>query len=261
MKTFSIKQSFKDAYKTLLQKKALYFGVTFIVGIVLMILDKMSQSHSVFVGLVGFLGMVGIQFVVSVGSINFILKDIKKEPATYNDFLPTNEVLIKYLKALVRFLLVILPYVIVMVVAVIAGAGGVLGSNGTLAVVASIVFLVGLALALKCLIRYYFFGYVVVDSGASPKEALERARKISDGKMWKLLALMMVMGFLNFLGGITLVGWIFTVPLSMIAVGYVYNSLKDTSVSDTPLETHVEKESSSEQETKNEETPVSEDIQ
>lgn len=231
MKTFDIKQSFKSALNTLKARKGLYLGATVLIGIVLMALDSMSKSHSAIVGFVGALALIAMQFVVTAGSMNFILKDIKKESVTYNDFLPPNQTLARYIKAVLRFLLKLLPFGLLAALAGIGGVGIAIFSGNMIAGIISVcVLIVAAVFATKLIITYYFFGYISIEETISSKDSLAKAKALSDGNRWKLLGFLILVGFINLLGGITFIGWIFTVPITMIATGYVYTSLKGISV-------------------------------
>lgn len=225
--TFTFKKLFKDAYATLMAKKLLYFGVTIICVVVLMLLDKISQSYSVVVSTIGTIAMILLQFLIAIGSTQFILKDLKKESVTYNDFLPTNQVVIRYAKTTLRFLLKMLPFIVLIMASFLGGAWGVFGGKGVIALVSGVVLAVSMGGALYLIIKYYFFGYIVIEEVISSKDALIRAREITEGNMWKLFALMFLVGILNFLGGVTFIGWIFTMPFSMILVGHVYLAIKN----------------------------------
>lgn len=227
MQLFSYKQIFKSAYATLMGRKVLYFGVTIISVVVLMLLDKLSQSYSVVMSTVGTIASIVLQFLISVGAIHFILKDLRKENVTYNDFLPPNQVVVRYLKTTLRFLLKLLPLALLLGASMLGGAWGVFGGKGLIALISGILLVVLMLCILYYIIRYYFFGYIVVEEVISSKDALIRAREMTHGRMWKLCGLMLVVGILNFLGGVTFIGWIFTLPLSMIMIGHVYMILKD----------------------------------
>ncbi len=236
MNTFSIKDLFKKAYTTIMKRKALYFSVTFVVGIVVIMLDKISQSHSVLISLFGVLVLTLLHFLIAVGSIHFILKDLKGESVTYNDFLPSNQILIRYLKTLLRFILKLLPMILLIIGAIVGGAGSILAGSGVVGVLSGIVLVCASVCILCLVIKYYFFGYVTVEENISAKDAIKKAGDISKENRWKLFWLMVVVGLLNLLGGVTLIGWIFTMPFSMIVVGYAYMALKNTPTENIPTE-------------------------
>ncbi len=236
MQSFTLKQLFKKSYETLMGRKVLYFGVTIICVVILMMLDKLSQSYSVVTSTIGTIALILFQFLIAIGSTQFILRDIKKESVTYNDFFPSNEVLIRYAKTTLRFLLKLLPIIAVLMISMLGGAWGIFGGKGVLALVSGVVLAVASVCAVYFIVKYYFFGYIIVEEVISSKDALTRAREMTKGKMWKLFGLMLLVGFLNFLGGITFIGWVFTMPFSMILVGHVYSILKN--VEAQPLQTN-----------------------
>lgn len=76
-------------------------------------------------------------------------------------------------------------------------------------------------------LRYQFFAYLVIEKGMGAREALRKSRDISKGHTWNLFVLALVVLLINVLGGITIVGFIITVPISFMAMVYVYRKLSD----------------------------------
>lgn len=234
---FSYKQLFKDSYATLMARKLLYFGVTIVCVVILMMLDRLSQSPSVPISTLGTIALIVLQFLIAVGSTQFILKDLRKESVTYADFFPSNQVLVRYIKTTLRFILKLLPFGILLMASILGGAWGIFGGKGAIALVSGVVLICALLVIIFLIIKYYFFGYIVVEEVISSKDALIRARELTKGHIWKLCGLMIVVGVLNFLGGVTFIGWIFSMPFSMILVGHVYMAVKGVPPETIPQET------------------------
>jgi uncharacterized membrane protein len=232
MKTFSIKQSFKSAYATLMARKALYFSATLVAGVIVIILSKISDAKSDAISSIGSIALLVFQFVITAGATQFILKDFRKENVTYNDFLPSNVVLSRYVKTVLRFLLKLLPFILVIV-----GSMLLLGFNlfskpvFVIAIISTILVSVSAGILVFYIIKYYFFSYISIEKEVSPKEALDQAQELSKGNRAKIFKLMLLIGVLNFLGGVSLIGWIFTAPISMLVVAHVYKSLTGENVS------------------------------
>ena len=68
--------------------------------------------------------------------------------------------------------------------------------------------------------------YFVVDKGMDPLEALKKSWAATRGAKWNLFLFGLLLGLINMLGFLALmVGLLFTLPLSMVAMAYVYRKL------------------------------------
>jgi uncharacterized membrane protein len=76
------------------------------------------------------------------------------------------------------------------------------------------------------MIHFAFFQYFIVDKNFGPIEALKASSKLTDGKKWEVLVLLIVIGLLNILGAILFgVGFLITCPVSSLAMIHIYRSL------------------------------------
>ena len=76
-------------------------------------------------------------------------------------------------------------------------------------------------------VRLQFYGWAVVDKGAAPFEAVRMSWEMTRGSFWNLFLLGLVLALVNILGALALlVGLLVTVPLSVVAMGYVYRKLE-----------------------------------
>jgi len=76
-------------------------------------------------------------------------------------------------------------------------------------------------------LRLQFFGWVIVDKEVGPFEAVNESWEITRGSAWQLFLLWWVLFFVNVLGFMALgIGLLVTVPLSLVAMGYVYRTLE-----------------------------------
>jgi uncharacterized membrane protein len=75
-------------------------------------------------------------------------------------------------------------------------------------------------------IKYQFYGYAVVDKGLGMKQALERSKLLTEGVKLKLFWLGLVLLGVNFVGALAfVVGLLVTVPVTLMALVYVYYQL------------------------------------
>jgi len=75
-------------------------------------------------------------------------------------------------------------------------------------------------------VKYSLVTYLIVDKGMSPVEALHKSGEITNGSKWRLFWFGIVLGLINIVGAlIFFVGLLFTIPLTMLAMTYVYRKL------------------------------------
>lgn len=89
-------------------------------------------------------------------------------------------------------------------------------------------------------IRYQFFPYLIVEKGMTAREALRESSKMTKGHKWSLFVLALIVLLLNIIGGITIIGFILTVPISFMAMAYVYRKLHDAHIAQGGESTAVE---------------------
>jgi uncharacterized membrane protein len=78
-------------------------------------------------------------------------------------------------------------------------------------------------------IKYQFFAYFIVDKNMSPMDALKASARITNGQKGQLLLFSCAMLLLNIAGFLALgIGILVTVPLTSIAIVYVFRKLSDT---------------------------------
>jgi uncharacterized membrane protein len=71
-----------------------------------------------------------------------------------------------------------------------------------------------------------FVGYLIVDRGAGPIEAMKESWRITKGHKWQLLLLFLALLGINLLGILALVVGIFvSVPITMLAFAHAYRTL------------------------------------
>jgi uncharacterized membrane protein len=93
--------------------------------------------------------------------------------------------------------------------------------------------LCGLALlvlpGLYIAVRYALFGYVIASRPVSGLEALRQAARLSEGKRWRMLGLLLIGAALNLAGAALLgVGLVISFPVSLLAAASFFRSLQKT---------------------------------
>jgi tetratricopeptide (TPR) repeat protein len=91
------------------------------------------------------------------------------------------------------------------------------------AITLGVLFLILLPLTVIWAIKYQFFGYLVVDRGLGPVEAIRKSADVTDGAKVDLFLFCLLIVGINLLGMLALmVGLFVTLPLSVIAYAHVY---------------------------------------
>ncbi len=76
-------------------------------------------------------------------------------------------------------------------------------------------------------IKYQFFGYFLIDQSCEPREALRRSARATQGVRLKLFGMFIVLTVLNVIGALLFgVGLLVTIPVTLLAMGFVYQKLK-----------------------------------
>jgi uncharacterized membrane protein len=76
--------------------------------------------------------------------------------------------------------------------------------------------------------------YLVVDKGMGPIEALKASWNMTKGETWNLFLFTLVVVAMNIVGAIIFfIGLIVTIPITMVAMGYIYRKLSGTMLPQT----------------------------
>jgi len=83
-------------------------------------------------------------------------------------------------------------------------------------------------------IKFMFFSYFIVDKNAGIIESFEKSAALTSGSKTNIFLLALLLWLVNAAGALCLgVGLVVTIPLSMVAVAYVYRKLEGGSVTNT----------------------------
>jgi hypothetical protein len=75
-------------------------------------------------------------------------------------------------------------------------------------------------------IKYYFYGYLIIDQGMGPMDAIKKSGELTKGVKWNLLVFWLALLGIYILGFLACcVGVLFAIPVIMVAVAYVYRTL------------------------------------
>jgi hypothetical protein len=75
-------------------------------------------------------------------------------------------------------------------------------------------------------IKYHFYGYLIIDQGMGPMDAIKKSGELTDGVKWDLLVFWLALFGIYILGFLACcVGVLFAIPVILVAVAYVYRTL------------------------------------
>ena len=84
---------------------------------------------------------------------------------------------------------------------------------------------------LVIIIRFGFFGFILVEEGVTPIPALKKSWALTRGRFWPLFGLAIILFLINLLGVLAFgIGLLVTAPLALLATIYVYGKLKSAPV-------------------------------
>lgn len=155
--------------------------------------------------LAGLMSLIGwfVSVLISLGLIRIALKIVDGEPVETADLFSRVDLA--------------LPYILASVIV------GVMVAIG-------FVFLIvpGIYLA----ITFGFFGYNIVDKNHGIMESIEQSAAITRAQKWDLFGFGVALFFFNLAGALALgIGLLITVPVSMLALAYVYRKISGEPVS------------------------------
>jgi len=154
---------------------------------------KESIVLKVILNIIGFV----LQCIMGLGLIKIGLKFCDNQERNFGDLFSSFPLFFKYFISLILFVLILIGGTILLIFpAVIWG------------------------------IKFYFFGFFIVDKGLGPVEALKASSRITMGAKWDLLGFWFVTGVIIILGVLCLgIGLLAAAPTVMVAVALTYRKL------------------------------------
>lgn len=75
-------------------------------------------------------------------------------------------------------------------------------------------------------VRYHFFAYLIIDQNMKPMEAMKRSGQLTRGVWWRLFVFGLAVLGITIIGAILCgIGLLFTTPIVIVAIAYVYRTL------------------------------------
>lgn len=211
---FSISEAIRFGWESFRGRPGFYLGVMVIAAILYVIPGAIGNAlRQDLPGITIVMKIIGyiIQLLLGIGFIHIGLKVVDKLKPEIADLYSHSERLVDY------FIVSILYGLIVF--------GGLL-----LLVVPGIIWSV----------RFSFATFYVIDKKMKPVEALKASYAATKGMFWDLFLFMIAIGLLNLLGSIPLgLGLLITVPITMVAMAYVYRKVTGGHAPAAPAAAHA----------------------
>jgi len=199
-KKFSKGEAIRFGWNTMKNNLGFFIGLLIVAGLITIIptfLQLVTQGDAP--GLSFILSIVSgvLQLIIEMGMIKIALKFADNTKAELGDLFSCLPLFFKYLGSSILYGLITLGgFILLIIPGIIWG------------------------------IKFYFFGYFIVDQGAGPIEALKRSSSITMGAKWDLFLFGLLIIGINILGLLALVIGLFaTIPTSMVAIAFVYRKL------------------------------------
>lgn len=199
---FSKSEAVLFGWNTLKKNFRFFLGVLAIIVAVNVLISLVMSSFSdqapaVLVMATGVISWL-LDLLIGMGIIKIALKFCDQDPARHGDLFAAYPLLLNYLVGLIIY--------------------------GIMVAIGLIFFVVpGLYLAVK----YQFYGYLIVDKGMGPIDAIKMSGALTQGVKRNLVLFWLMLAGINILGMLALgVGLIASVPVSWLATAYVYRRLQ-----------------------------------
>jgi len=197
---FPTSEAVKTGWNTVLKNLLFFIGVVLLTAVLNYIpsqianaIEKDNAGGAVVLRLISLI--MGI--IVSIGRINICLNFLDRGSAQFADLFSKVNLFFQYSIASILDGLIVLGGFLLLVIPGIIWA-----------------------------IKHQFFGYLVVDKGMGPIEAIKRSAEITNGEKWNLFIFGILLALINLAGALCLVVGLFvTIPVSWVAMAYMYRRL------------------------------------
>ncbi|MGH7141369.1 MAG: hypothetical protein ACREGH_01920 [Minisyncoccia bacterium] len=227
MPLFSISESLGFGWRTFRHHSGLMLGTTLIlilVGLVERLFAGIETSSSAVAGIV--CSGACLDAILGIGYIIIVLKLARSESARLRDLIPPGRL---FWQSIVTSIgLGILMFVII-VLGILVGIGlGMLagGSKDLESILTILGALVGAAAAIYVAVCYVLLRFVAIDSVRPMKEIFQKSAALSSGMRTRLFWLMVVLGLIDVVAAVTLIGLLVAAPVTSLALADVYLKLR-----------------------------------
>jgi len=238
MSAFSKKEVLQYGWQTVRQKMGYFAGLSVIYILASVALAPLQSYFSETPALAFVFGILSfaLSLIVDLGFMKIVLKTYDQEPNDMPD-------LFRYYDLSPRYFLSTILYSLLVIFALIPGiiAIGLFAANGVDAESIGIAegVLIALVLgvpAIYVMVRFYFFGYFIIDQEAGPIESLKRSFQLTTGHTGQLTILFFLFLFIALAGILSLlIGIIIAYPITTLGTAYVFRKLLEAEDKDIVL--------------------------
>lgn len=199
-KAFSIGEAVRFGWRTTWGNLWLWLGILAIVFAIESVPDIVSaalgENALLLQGLIGLLFFI-LSMVVQLGLIRVALQFVSGRKPRVADLFSESRHLLRYLGATILYALIFFGGLFLLIVPGVIWA-----------------------------IMFQFAPYLIIDRGLGPIAALKKSAELTRGARWNLFVFGLVLMGINLAGMLALlVGMLVTIPLALLATGYVYRTL------------------------------------
>lgn len=197
---FSMGEAIEFGWNITKNNLSFFIVLLIIAGLILIIpgtFSQLTRHNAPGLSIILSIGSFVLQLIIGMGLIRIALRFYDNEKAEFSDLFCCLHLFFKYLLGSILYGLIVSAGMILLIIPGIIWA-----------------------------IKFYFFGYLIVDKGLGPIEALKRSSAITDGVKWDLLLFGLLIFGINLIGAIPFfLGWFVTIPIAMVATAFVYRKL------------------------------------
>lgn len=201
-KTFEIGEAINVGWEIVKHNIWFFVGLLLLIWVLNAIPDFLSSLVQKDVPILAFVLDIGgyvLSIILSIGAIKIVLDFLDGKKGDYKDLFSQTSLFVKYLGASLLYGLIVIGGCLLLIVPGVIWA-----------------------------LQFQFFGYFIVEQKLGAIDALSKSSEITRGHKGNLFLLWIVFFLVNLAGLFALViGLFVTIPIVMIATGYVYKKLRD----------------------------------
>lgn len=201
-KAFTIGEAFSFGWQTFKKNAWFLIGIILLLAVLQLLMGRNDESLS---GLLFWIIILVVQFVVSIGITKITLKLYDGDSVSWRDLYASYRLLWRFVAVSFLYgLMVAVGFVFLIIPGIILG------------------------------IIFQFAMYLVVDKNMGVFESFRKSAELTRGFRWDLLLFNITVIGLNILGVMLLViGLIVTLPVTWLAIAYVYRKLESRGMTST----------------------------
>ena len=198
---FSKGEALRFGWEALKDNLTFFIGALLIIAVIAGVSHVCQQAAMKKSAVIG--GIIAIPFallnmVLHMGFTRISLKICDSQKAVFSDLFSCYPLLIKYVLAALLYSIICLCGFVLLIIPGVIWA-----------------------------IKFSQYGYLIIDRGYGPIEALKRSALITYGAKWNLFLFGLILLGINLLGALCLMLGLFaSIPTSMVAAAFVYRTLQ-----------------------------------